>query len=71
MAKVCSVHFVAYLIQSNIIASKFGTTLLTLDFALTQLKDILKVKCIKTIMKLVREEKIFTLTEKRRKNQRC
>ena len=70
MAKICSVHFVAYLIQSNIMASKLGTTLLTLDFALTQLKDILKVKCIKTIMKLVREEKIFTLTEKRRKNQK-
>ena len=68
MAKVCSVHFVAYLIQSNIMASKLETKLLTLDFALTQLKDILKVKCIKTIMKLVREEKIFTLTEKRRRN---
>ena len=32
-----------------------------------QLKDILKVKYMKTHMKLVREEKILTLTENRRK----
>ena len=37
-AKVCSVPFVAYLIQSNIMASKLGTTLLTLDVALTYFK---------------------------------
>ena len=45
-AKVCSVHFVTYLTQSNIMASELGTTLPTLDIALTQLKDILKVKWI-------------------------
>ena len=49
-------------------ASKLGTTLLTFDVALTQLKDVLKVKCIKTYMKLVRKKKILTLTEKRRKS---
>ena len=63
-AKVCSVHF----IQNNIMASKLGTTLLTFDVALTQLKDVLKVKCIKTHAKLVRKKKILTLTEKRRKS---
>ena len=49
-------------------ASKLGTTLLTFDVALTQLKDVLKVKCIKTHMKLVRKKKILTLTEKTRKS---
>ena len=50
-AKVCSVHLAAHLIQSNIVASKLGTTLLKLDVALTQLKDILKVKHVKIHMK--------------------
>ena len=70
-AKVCSVHLATHLIQSNIVASKLGTTLLKLDVALTQLKDILKVKYIKMHCKLVREERILTLTQKRRKRQRC
>ena len=46
-------------------ASELGTTLPTLDIALTQLKDILKVKY--KAIKLVREERVLTLTEKRRK----
>ena len=60
-AKVCSVHFVAYLIQSNIMASKLGTTLLTLYVALTQLKDISKVKYKEAHIKLVREKRKFLL----------
>ena len=66
-AKVFSVHFVAYLIQSEVMASKFGTTLPTLDVTLAQLKNILKEKCIKMHMKLVGEDRTLTLTEKRRK----
>ena len=38
-----------------------------IDVALTQLKDTSKVKCKNMHMKLVREETILTLTEKRRK----
>ena len=48
-------------------ASKLGRTLPTLDVTLTQLKNMLKVKWIKIYMKLVREARILTLTEKRRK----
>ena len=65
--KSCSVHFVAYSIQSKKLATKLGTTLLTLNITLVQVKDILKTKWIKMHMKLVREERVFTLTEKMRK----
>ena len=57
MVKLCPVHFVAYLLQSNMMASKLGTALPTINVSLTHLKDILKVKCIKMRLKLVREEK--------------
>ena len=67
-AKVCSVHLATHLIQSNIVASKLGTTLLKLDVALTQLKDILKVKYIKMHMKASqrRENSYFDREEEKK-----
>ena len=70
-AKKSDVHLVAYLLQSNIMASEFGPTLPTLDVALAQLKEFLHVKCIKMHMKLIRKERILNLKEKRRKRWQC
>ena len=49
-------------------ASKLGTTLLKLDVALTQLKDILKVKYIKMHMKASqrRENSYFDREEEKK-----